>query len=352
MATKDKPKRWDANPARAIILADLESGNLSLFEDQMSAEQAFHQYYKDNGEVQAVGLKEFKIRLKAHRGQVQRRKQNGPPKPPPFPWKKSEAKCILMEDLYRGVLSLERNAKKPLGKWKSYYKALESDLTEENEAEKFNSFKERLEKRAMTAAQAWEMHYKHLPAFEEVKFDQFKRNLASHRKQLKDGKKRSMEEEEMWREDRKRFPPVSKKADGSPLWYCHPAKLLLRQDVAEGKHNTMKPEQLQQTKNEYRDFSLTEFRRHIYQENRRRRFINYLNDKRENRKTIHCCKAPVDANDETLTDRLEALGLGETSEEQMDVDGDDVIYVLKGEDTRKRQVNSETNPPNKTQKLK
>ena len=241
------------------------------------------------------------------------------------------------------MLSLKKDAKKPEEKWNSYYKALEKDLNEENEAEKFNAFKERLEKTAMTAEQAWEKHYKHLPAFEEVKFDQFKRNLASHRKQVKDGKKRSMDEEKMWRKDLKRFPSVSKKPDGTPRWYCHPSKLLLREDVLEGKQTKMKPKQLQQTKSEYQDFELKEFRQHIYQENRRRRFCNYLNHKRENEKNIHCCKPPVDEDDDTMAERLAILQIEEANEEQMDVDGHEVTFVTK-QDSRKRVVQQQFTP--------
>ena len=107
---------WKQNPASAIILKDLEDGSVPLFRYQKSAQHAFHEHYRDNGTVQSVGFKEFKKRLSDHRGQVQRRKQNPPQKPPPFPWRKSEAKCIILEDLYRGVLSLEKNALNPRAK--------------------------------------------------------------------------------------------------------------------------------------------------------------------------------------------------------------------------------------------
>ena len=63
MSTRDKTKDWTYTPARGIILHDLENGNLPLFEEKISTEEAFHQHYKDNGVVQAVGLKEFKKKV-------------------------------------------------------------------------------------------------------------------------------------------------------------------------------------------------------------------------------------------------------------------------------------------------
>lgn len=360
---------WKKNPARAIILSDLESGRLPLDETVMSPDYAFFNFYKDNRIVQAVGIQEFKKRLKDHRKQVLTKKNNESEKL--FGWKNSEARCIILEDLYRGILSLEDDATEPRMKWESYYKGLEKGLNEHNEAERYKAFEERLRKTATTAEKIWESHYKYLPAFQEVKLDQFTRNLAGHRKQVKAGKRRSMEEEEMWREDLKNYPPKSTDANGKPLWDCHPAKLLLRKDVAERKNKTMKPKQLQASRDEYKDFPLEKFRPHIYQENRRRRFCNYLNDKRVIEKNIHCCKPPVGDNDTTMADRLdEAIedtlvdhmnGLqllgGDEIDNQMVVE--DEIEVLEEEeemavitraDACKRQIN-EVHSSNKQPRL-
>ena len=63
----------------------------------------------------------------------------------------------------------------------------------------------------------------------------------------------------------------------------------------------------------------------------------------------YCCKAPVDADDDTMAKRLQALQLDQTDEEGMDVDGDEVTFTMRGQHTRKRQVNTQ-NSPNKTQK--
>lgn len=48
-------------------------------------------------------------------------------------------------------------------------------------------------------------------------------------------------------------------------WHKSPARALLKQDMAEGKHLQMKPKDLYSTREEYKDFDLKVFRKHIYQ---------------------------------------------------------------------------------------
>ena len=164
----------------------------------------------------------------------------------------------------------------------------------------------------------------------------------------------------MLRQDLKLFPPKSKRADGTPLWDSHPAKYLLREDVAAMKHTKMKPSQLRLTRDEYKEFGLKEFRQHVYQENRRRRFCNWLNERRQKQKKIHCCKPPVGPNDNTLEERLSALELDEAVvDEQMNIDDGqsppEVVATMNVLGSRKRQnVDEEdTNiqPPYKRTKL-
>ncbi|CAJ1940841.1 unnamed protein product [Cylindrotheca closterium] len=71
----------------------------------------------------------------------------------------------------------------------------------------------------------------------------------------------------------------------------------------------MKPKQLRETREEYKAFTLNVFCQHIYQQVRAKKFNNYLNDERHKHK-IHICKPKVGADDNTLAERLEALGLG------------------------------------------
>lgn len=147
----------------------------------------------------------------------------------------------------------------------------------------------------------------------------------------------------MLQEDRKRFPPKSKKANGTLLWDCHPAKLILREDVAAKKNQQMTPRQLQASNDEYKKLELKEFRPHIYQENRRRRFLNHLNNRREEKKIIHCCKPPVDQNGENpLIARLKSLGLyeePESSDDEMDLDNNGGERYGTGPPNKKQKQN-------------
>lgn len=163
----------------------------------------------------------------------------------------------------------------------------------------FETFKAELEEKATTAEIAWETHYSKLPEFEKVEFGQFKERLRDHRKQVKENLKKSKEDETLMLEDRKIFPKQSTNEDGMPKWAMHRAKKLLEEDIAAKKHLAMNPRQLRETRTEYREFNLNVFRPHIYQQVRCKKFCNYLNDKREKKKLIHCIK-PVDVNGDIM----------------------------------------------------
>jgi hypothetical protein len=49
-------------------------------------------------------------------------------------------------------------------------------------------------------------------------------------------------------------------------WHKPEAKPLLEKDMNDGKHETMKPKELYKTRIQYREFSLKEFRKRVYQE--------------------------------------------------------------------------------------
>jgi hypothetical protein len=51
-------------------------------------------------------------------------------------------------------------------------------------------------------------------------------------------------------------------------------------DAKEGKRNRMTPSQLQNSRVEYHPFNARKFKHRIYQEVRRMKFINYLEQKR------------------------------------------------------------------------
>ena len=60
---------------------------------------------------------------------------------------------------------------------------------------------------------------------------------------------------------------VMRPPDAKTPYHRSAARPLLEKDVAEGKHKQMKPKELYQTRPEYQmDFTLEEFRKHVYQE--------------------------------------------------------------------------------------
>ena len=65
-----------------------------------------------------------------------------------------------------------------------------------------------------------------------------------------------------------------------PFWYNHPAKALLKEDVESGLAYDLKPVALRETREEYQQFKLKTFRKHIYQEKGRQRAAPYWRLKR------------------------------------------------------------------------
>jgi hypothetical protein len=157
-------------------------------------------------------------------------------------WKPSKARQILLGDLEAGILPVDAEE--------------------------------------LSAEEAWEIMYSNMAEFVEVVFSQFKERLRDHRKQVGKQTARSALESEALAHDRLLFPRQMENCRGEPLFDLSAAKLLLRADVQDGKHLTMKPLQLQTTRDEYKPYSHKVFKHQIYQEVRRVKFINYLQQRR------------------------------------------------------------------------
>jgi len=115
-----------------------------------------------------------------------------------------------------------------------------------------------------------------------IVFSQFKARLADHRKKARNDAGRASRESEALTHDRFLYPRQIVNHRGQPVFDLSPAKLLLRQDVADRKHLQMTPSELQQSRLEfYGVFGKREFKHRIYQAIRREKFINWLEHKRE-----------------------------------------------------------------------
>lgn len=133
----------------------------------------------------------------------------------------------------------------------------------------------------LSAEEAWEICYQHMAEFNTVVFSQFEARLSDHRRQINRDAIRASTELAALKHDRNLFPRQMYNKRGEPVFDLHPAKLLLRTDLAEQKHLTMTAHELQQSRPaEYMIFDPKIFRYRIFQELRRQKFINYLNEKR------------------------------------------------------------------------
>lgn len=75
MSTRKIPNAipWRGSKAREVLLCDLETGTVGLYDHQISAEEAWDRAYKHLLEFEKVPFEQFKKQLKAHRLQVLKR---------------------------------------------------------------------------------------------------------------------------------------------------------------------------------------------------------------------------------------------------------------------------------------
>lgn len=122
--------------------------------------------------------------------------------------------------------------------------------------------------------------YKMEPEFSEFPFNNFKTNLNTLRKDIQAQKTRSSIDEEALKHDR---CITSRKVTqyGYPFWPTSKARESLLIDLAEGRHERMKPSVLWQTRLEYKEYPERVFLDHIHQELRSMRERPYWLHKKE-----------------------------------------------------------------------
>ena len=104
-------------------------------------------------------------------------------------------------------------------------------------------------------------------------YKNFPSRLRSARNQEIAKINRNASDEEAFAHDRNLFPIVTRNAQGLLRWGGSNAEELLRQDISNGRHHTLRPKQLHNSREEYKKFPLDRFREHIHQEVRRRKFL-------------------------------------------------------------------------------
>ena len=200
---------------------------------QNQIEKVFHSGDESKEYLESLTVRELKEKLKQRCLKVGGSKAKlvnrlmGLEKAVPKPWKKSEARSVLIK--------------------------LISD-----------------QKSQVHRMSAEEIHQSD-PLFKSYPLDKFKEYLEkiieSNTKQKEVVK---VNEEEIWQEELA-FPREELTCHGYPFWDTHRARALLECDVRNGTADRCSPKQLRETRAEYLDFPLDVFRCHIYQEKRKQR---------------------------------------------------------------------------------
>ena len=163
-------------------------------------------------------------------------------------WRKSEARDIILDDLESGMLPLDDDV--------------------------------------VSAEEAWEEMHFALPEFEHVVFPQFKARLKDHRKQV--GRRQNAKNHLLaaFRHDQQLRAqghlPGGGTHDhhGNLIFERSAAKPLLKQDVIDEKHKEMTPDELHETRDEFKEWSLPIFRRRLRQEIASQKWLHCLDCKR------------------------------------------------------------------------
>lgn len=109
----------------------------------------------------------------------------------------------------------------------------------------------------------------------------FATKLSSLRDKVEKRQGRATKDAARLAHDRLIFPAPTVDTKGDVMWQESAAQKLLQKDIADGKHKTMKPKVLYETKaSYYENYELDVFRRRIYQELKAIKHIKYLTEKR------------------------------------------------------------------------
>jgi hypothetical protein len=114
--------------------------------------------------------------------------------------------------------------------------------------------------------------------------ERFVSNVKNMKKAMKDEKALVAFQVDALAQDLKKFPAKSETFWGYKPWCNSAAKTLLQKDVQEKVHLTMSPKDLHQSKDEYKQFPLKVFRKHIYQEDYAQLGRSYWMRKKEQKK--------------------------------------------------------------------
>jgi hypothetical protein len=107
--------------------------------------------------------------------------------------------------------------------------------------------------------------------FMEYELKNFTANLKRLQEVIQKEQDRAVTDSDAYAIDLLINPPILQGPSGYPQWQGSEAARLLKLDIDNEKHTSMKPSDLHNTQEEYKRFPLTVFRKHIGQEVRSRK---------------------------------------------------------------------------------
>ena len=122
------------------------------------------------------------------------------------------------------------------------------------------------------------------PLFSQYPKDRFVCNLKNLKASVAENKTAIAFDQAAYESDRSKFPVQIIGCRGYKRWDISDAKPALRLDVQNGNHTRCKPKELQKTREEYQDFPLKVFRKHIIQEEYAQKGRSYWMHKKEQKK--------------------------------------------------------------------
>jgi hypothetical protein len=125
--------------------------------------------------------------------------------------------------------------------------------------------------------------YHQRPEFADFEYARFRDRLRELRRQIIDKNDSATSDSAALARDRQIYPKATHNHRDEPRWEGSEAARLLGLDMDEDKHKSMKPMELYNSREEYYDnYKLLVFRKHIDQEERRRKFLVYWASKNKN----------------------------------------------------------------------
>lgn len=133
----------------------------------------------------------------------------------------------------------------------------------------------------MAPKEVYENYCKDRPEFAAFGDKNFASRLRSLRAKVADKNNRAARDGAFLTDDRKVYPRPSQDAFGLPYWPDSDAKVKLAEDMDAGKHKILSGEQLWASRPEYyENYPVDTFIKHIFQEERSRKFLLYCQEQR------------------------------------------------------------------------